>query len=530
MTALSRLSSLAKAGKLSRREFIVGAVAAGLTVGIADTMFTSIARAEPKKGGKLRIATPHGSTTDNHDPGTYNDTFMQTVGWGSTSNSLTVVDAKGNILPDLAESFESSDGAKKWVFKLRKGLTFHNGKTVTADDVIASFRHHTREGTKSAAKSLLAAVADMKADGKETVVFTLSGGNADFPYITSDYHIPILQAKEDGTADIDGKVRTGAYILDSIDFGVRANMKRNPNYHHSDRAWFDEVDFTTIADHAARQSALVSGAVDHIIRPDLKTLGLLQQNPDLMVNELVGYAHYTFPMLVDVPPFDNPDVRLALKWAMDREEIAKKIFLGHASPGNDNPISPAVKFSINPEPVYHFDADKAKFHLKKAGLSSLKVEMNLSDAAFNGCVDTGVLYQASAAKCGIEINVVKEAADSYWDVVWLKKPFSASYWSGRPTCDWMFTTVYAAGAAWNETKWANPRFNELLVAARAETDEKKRGGMYAEMQQLCHDDCGEIVIVFNNIVEAQSKKLAHGDIAPNWELDGLRIGERWWFA
>jgi peptide/nickel transport system substrate-binding protein len=94
----------------------------------------------------------------------------------------------------------------------------------------------------------------------------------------------------------------------------------------------------------------------------------------------------------------------------------------------------------------------------------------------------------------------------------------------------MFATIYEKGASWNETRWANPRFNELPVAARAETDEAKRATMYAEMQQLVHDDCGEIVIVFNNIIEASTKKLAHGDVAPNWELDGLRIGERWWYA
>lgn len=528
MADIDRLKQLAKAGKLSRREFIVGALAAGIAVPVAQGMFASIARAEPKKGGLFRMATPHGATTDTLDPGLYTDTMIQFVGWGSSSNSLTVVDAKGSILPDLAESYEPSEGASKWMFKVRKGTTFHNGKDVTADDVVASFRHHLKEGTKSAAKSLLESVKEIKADDKSTVVFTLNGGNADFPYIASDYHIPIMPAKENGDADWESGIRTGAYTIDKLEPGVRAKLKRNPNYYRD--AWFDELEVTTIADHAARQSALLTGAVDHIIRPDLKTLGLLQQNPEFTVSELTGFGHYTFPMLVDVAPFDNVDVRLALKWAMDREEIAKKIFLGHASPGNDNPISPAVKFATNPEPVFKYDPEKAKFHLKKAGLSSLKVDINLSDAAFNGCVDAGVLYQASAAKCGIEINVVREAADGYWDNVWLKKPWCASYWSGRPTCDWMFTTVYAKGANWNETRWANERFNELLVQARAETDDAKRATMYAEMQQLVHDDCGQLVIVFNNIVEASTKKLAHGDIAANWELDGLRIGERWWYA
>jgi peptide/nickel transport system substrate-binding protein len=94
----------------------------------------------------------------------------------------------------------------------------------------------------------------------------------------------------------------------------------------------------------------------------------------------------------------------------------------------------------------------------------------------------------------------------------------------------MFTTVYAKGAAWNETHWANPKFNHLLDAARGETDDKKRAVMYAEMQQLVHDDGGVIVIVFDNYVEAHSKKLAHGPIAANWEADGMKIAERWWMA
>ena len=153
--------------------------------------------------------------------------------------------------------------------------------------------------------------------------------------------------------------------------------------------------------------------------------------------------------------------------------------------------------------------------------------LSRSDA---GRQHAGVLYQEQAKAAGIALNIVREPNDGYWDNVWLKKPWVASYWGGRPTCDWFFTVVYAKGAAWNETKWANPRFNELLVAARSQTDDKKRAPMYAEMQQLVHDDGGAIVLVFNNYVDAHSKKVAHGQIAANWEADGLKIAERWWFA
>jgi peptide/nickel transport system substrate-binding protein len=163
-------------------------------------------------------------------------------------------------------------------------------------------------------------------------------------------------------------------------------------------------------------------------------------------------------------------------------------------------------------------------------METLKVDFSVADAAFNGAVDAAVLYQQHAKAAGIDINIIREPNDGYWDNVWLKKAWCASYWGGRPTCDWMFTSVYAKGAGWNETNWANPRFNELLVQGRAETDEQKRAAIYAEMQQLCHDDCGALVLVFNNYVDASSKKLAHNKIAGNWEGDGYKIAERWWFA
>jgi peptide/nickel transport system substrate-binding protein len=384
--------------------------------------------------------------------------------------------------------------------------------------------------SKSAAKSLLEPVTDIKADGKETVVFTLAGPNADFPYICSDYHIPIMPGNDDGSADWQSGIRTGAYVFGSWEPGVRAKLTRNPNYHKTGMPYFDDVEFLSISDTTARTNALTTGEVDWIGRADLKTLNLLERNPDVTITEVTGYGHYVYPMLTNVPPFDNVDVRTALKWAINREDIAKKVFFGHATPGNDNPIAPSIKYATNPEPIYTYDPDKAKFHLKKAGLSTLKVDINVADTGFTGAVEAAVLYQEHAKAAGIEINVVREPNDGYWDNVWLKKGWCASYWSGRPTIDWMMTTVYAADAAWNETAWKNPRFNELLVAARGETDDKKRRAMYAEMQQLVHDDGGVVVVVFNNYVEAHSKKLAHNAIAANWEADGLKMAERWWFT
>jgi peptide/nickel transport system substrate-binding protein len=199
-------------------------------------------------------------------------------------------------------------------------------------------------------------------------------------------------------------------------------------------------------------------------------------------------------------PFDNVHVRLAIKHGIDRQEVVDKIFLGHATPGNDNPIAPSIKYSIDPEPKHSYDPDKAKFHLKEAGLSSLQVDLSAADAAFGGAVDTAVLFKEHASKGGIDINVVREPADGYWDNVWLKKAWCASYWSGRPTIDWMFSTAYKGGAAWNETFWGRAIANRPCrdgredarrhvrrdAAARARRRRPDRSGVQQSPRGLLH--------------------------------------------
>lgn len=528
MNQWEELQQAAFAKRISRRDFMRRATALGVSTALATGVLGRAGYAQtPKKGGKFVIGIGHGATTDSLDPATYPDQMTGIVGWGASSNSLTEMDEKGNVVGDLAESFEPSDDAKSWVFKLRKGVTFHNGKAVTANDVVASYLHHMGPDSKSAAKSILASVAEVKADG-DNIVFTLNGGNADFPFYASDYHLPIMPAKDDGTVDWQSGIRTGPFTIESFDPGVGAKLKRNPNFHKD--VWFDEFEVKVIADVAARTNALTSGEIHFMDRCDLKTVNLLKRNKDLEVNQVTGYGHYIFVMNTQQAPFDNPDVRNALKYAIDREEILQKVFLGYGTVGNDNPIAPSVQYAINPEPIHSYNPDMVRELLKKAGLDSLSVDLSVSDAAFSGAVDAGTLFKESASKAGININVVREADDAYWDAVWLKKPFVASYWNGRPVQDWMFTTAYAADAAWNDTFWKNPRFNELLVAARSETDSTKRAAQYAEMQQLLHDDGGLINIVFNSYVSANSTAVAHGDLLSNWDVDGMKIASRWWFA
>jgi peptide/nickel transport system substrate-binding protein len=154
----------------------------------------------------------------------------------------------------------------------------------------------------------------------------------------------------------------------------------------------------------------------------------------------------------------------------------------------------------------------------------------VSDGAFDGSVAAAQVYQADAAKAGITIRIAREPADGYWDNVWMKKPFCASYWSGRPTPDLMFSQAYAADSPWNETFWKNAKFNQLLLAARSELDHSKREQMYRDMQALVVDEGGELIPMFNNFLDGARKNLNGFQPSPAYELGGYRAIREVWLA
>ena len=282
-------------GQIDRRQFVMSAVAAGVVLPSALTMADKAMAATPKKGGTMRYGVGHGSTTDSLDSGTFENSFMTNTGM-TFGNHLTEIGSDGQLRPELAESYESSD-AKTWVFNLRKGVEFHNGKTLTAEDVIATFDYHRNEDSKSAAKGLLTAVTSIKADGPNRVIMELNAPNAGFPYIVSDYHL-LIKPSKDGKIDSQSGIGTGGYVLQNFEPGVRATFKRNANYWKDGTAHFDEVEMISLIDTAARQNAVMNGDVDAIDRVDPKTVSLLARVPTLGILEIAGTLHYTMPMRV----------------------------------------------------------------------------------------------------------------------------------------------------------------------------------------------------------------------------------------
>ena len=514
-------------GLMSRREFVGRAMALGVSAAVAGSMFgQAVQAAEPRKGGTLKMGLVGGESTNSLDPAV---AASQVPYHNLNQFGETVVNVNefGEIDYRLAESAEASADAKTWAFKIRKGVQFHNGKELTAQDVMRTLERHSNEDAKSGALGIMRGITGMKVDG-DTVILELDTGNADLPFLLADYHLMI---QPDGGFDAPAAgIGTGPYMLVSDEPGVRTMWKRNPNYWDSSRGHVEEVEILTINDSTARMSALQSGQVHLVNRVDPKIAELLNRAPGLTVKNASGPGHYVFIMHCDTAPFDNNDLRLALKYAINREEMVEKILRGYGTVGNDFPINAAYPLYDASIEQRQYDPEKAAEHYKKSGHDGSPIILRVSDVAFPGAVDAAALFQQSAQAAGIPLEIKREPGDGYWSEVWNVQPFCASYWGGRPVQDQMYSTAYLSTADWNDTRFKDADFDALLLQARAELDQTKRKALYSQMAMKLRDEGGLICPMFNDYVEGVSDQVQGWVSDPTGELMGGIASHRVWLA
>lgn len=522
MTELDHIARLAAAGRLSRRDFIGRAAALGASASFLAQAAPAMAQS---RGGVLRLGLAGGSTTDSVDPRTYTDTVMIAIGFG-VFNGLVENSATNEALPELAESWEGRPGAASWVFNLRKGVTFSNGKEFDADDAIYSMNLHRGETTSGGAAALKGVTAINKL-GAHQIEFVLESGDADFPNLLTDYHLLVVP---NGFDDWANPVGTGCMELVAFEPGVRASLKRTRDYWKAGAGWLDGAEITVITDATARINALVSGQVDLINRADPKLVALIQRAPNLSVVRSPAGWHPVLAMAMDRAPFDNPDLRQALKYGIDRKQVLSTMFSDFGLLGNDHPIPVSDPYHHSELPQRDFDPDKAAFHLKKSGLGSPAMVLQASEAAFNGAVDMATVFQAAAKRAGLAFDIKREPADGFWNDVWLKGDFVVGYWGGRPTATQMLGVAYESSAAWNETHMKNATFDGLLADARREIDPAKRKGYIWAMQELLHNEGGAIIPVFRDYIDAHAAPVMGVTPHGGFDLANGRSLEKAWIA
>ena len=496
-----RMQDWFTAGWLTRREFMQGLLATGLTVSAASALVatTPVARAAmPKKGGKITFGWDAHGPADTLDPILFTSTIDYTRGRAGFNNLLQFNDDM-SMRPELAEEWSVNDNATEFTFKIRKGVTFHDGKPLTADDVVYSMSRHIAKDSASKGNALVNMISEWKKVDSHTVKAILSSPNSDLPQILGTFHFKIVQ---DGGAEKEGYFNlpagTGPFKITEFTPGVRSLHVRNPDYWR-DGPHLDELEIFAITDNVARVNALLSGEIDIMGNLDPKAIKRIEATDGVEVYSVESGATTHIGAMVDRAPTDNKDFVLALKHLQDREKWVRTVVKGQGSVGNDHTIGPSYADHCKALPIRPYDPDKAKFHLKKSGID--KAVVHTAEVSL-GAVDLCLVLQAEATKIGLDLQVKKVAADGYWGTTWINAPLSVTGWNMRPTANVMMSLMYHSAANWNETMWKDERFDKLLEDVRGVTDPGLREEMYCEMQTMIHNDAGTVLALHRNYVDA----------------------------
>ncbi|WP_114287808.1 ABC transporter substrate-binding protein [Candidatus Halocynthiibacter alkanivorans] len=507
---------------LSRRGFMGRASALGLMAGM--TSIAPLFAAEPVKGGHFVLGLKGGESTNSLDPALSLSQVIFSVlrGWGET---LLNVAPDGGLHYRLAESVEASNGGQSWHFTIRQGVKFHNGETLTAQDVLKTMERHSNDDSKSGALGIMRGIESMSVDG-DVFTVNLTTASSDLPYLLADYHLVIQP--NGGIDDPTAGIGTGPYRITENEPGVRHAFEKFADYWDDSRGHYDSYEILVINDDTARAAALQSGQVHAINMVSPKTANLFGRAPGISIEPTSGRGHYVFVMHTDTAPFDNKDLRLALKYAINREEMVEKVLNGYGAVGNDTPINDAYPLFDETIPQRAFDLDKAREHYAASGHDGSPIILRVSEAAFAGALDAAALFQQSARAAGIPLEIKREPADGYWSEVWNKQPFAASYWGGRAVQDQMYTTAYLSTADWNDTRFKNAEFDAMLLQARAELDVGKRKDIYGQMGRMLNEEGGLINPMFNQFIDGLQSKVTGWEANPNGEqMDGFTAIKTW---
>lgn len=482
--------------RLSRRDFIAGMLAMGMSVAAANQLAQEIispARAaEPKRGGRLRFATNDASSADTLDPHRALS-FTDITNNAIVYEKLTEFDSEGRLLPWLAESFSSNPDATQWTFVLRKGVNFHNGKSMTSADVLYSFQRILDKETASPGASALADVANISTPGSQEIVFSLKGPNAEFPSFLTTRTLCIIP---EGTKDFPKEaVGTGPWRVKEFSAGLPSLFVRHESYWMNGRPYIDELEGFGIGDENARLSALLSGEADLIQTLNPKAVKKVSASGVARASVKSGTAHATYPMNGKTAPFDNNDVRTAIKWSFDRQRLIDLAFDGQGTVGRDSGVWPTDPMFCEQVPVPTADPDRVKSLLKKAGHENTVFELHTSDGNYGGS-NAAVVLGELMKENGVNVKVVKNPSDGYWSAVYMKVGWCASSWTSRPTAVAYFETGYTSNAPYNESFFFNEKFDALVGEAKKTLDEAKRKEILCEAQMVLATQGSQIAAVY----------------------------------
>jgi peptide/nickel transport system substrate-binding protein len=454
-----------------------------------------------KNGGSLRLGVSGGGPEDSIDAHVLT-TDPDIARAFQLYEPLAIRNPDYELEMLLADSIEAEKSPDEWTIRLREGVTFHNGKPVTADDVLFSLqRIIDPKNPKTGAASI--SYIDLKSSKKldaRTVRIKLQAPNVGFPDDVGQYFNGIVPT------DYDPKnpVGTGPFKYKSFSKGQRSVFVKNPDYWREGEPHADEVVIIDFPDDTARVNALLGQQVDAITNLPAAQIAQVQGNTAFKVLVSETGAWQPFTMRVDQAPFDDKRVRQAMRLIVDRNQMIQQALSAQGRVANDlySPFDPAYNKDL---PQRQQDLEQAKSLLKQAGKSDLRVEL-VTAPVFQGLVEAAQVLAEQAKGAGVTIKVRKVDSGTFYGDNYLSWAFAQDFW---------FTRTYLGQVAqgslknspFNETHWNDPDFVKLIDQARGELDEGKRTDLLHEAQKIEYDSGGYIVWSFSNQVDAYNAKV-----------------------
>jgi peptide/nickel transport system substrate-binding protein len=500
-----------RGGSLSRRDLLrlggLGAAALGASA-VSGCGTAAIPGAEagmgtgPARGGRLRVGTVGGSvadTLDAHIPVTHPDQARVI----NLYDTLMEFDHDYNARPALAEFVESSPDATQYTVRLKRGLEFHNGKTVTAHDVVATLRRIADPDDPKTGATGLASLDldDMRVLDPRTVRLNMTSPDVTLVDQLAEYYMGVVP--ED--YDVRRPVGAGPFRLSTFEPGLQSVFTRHTNYWRAPEPYLGELVVIDFPDDNARVNALLGSQVDAIDQLPAALNRVIRSDPSLRVLESETGAWLPFTMRVDIPPFDDQRVREAMRLVVDREQMITQVFSGHGVVAND---LYARYDDCYPDhlPQRRQDLERARTLLRAAGQQDLTVELVTSPVA-SGLVEAAQVFAKQARGAGVTVKVRKVTTGEFYGDNYLLWPFAQDFWFTRNFLP-QAGQCSLPSSPYNETHWADPEFVSLVKQAKATIDPARRCQMIQAAQQIEHERGGYIVWAFNNQVDAYNVRLS----------------------
>ena len=442
-----------------------------------------------------------------------------------TYDNGTVLWYDGAVTPWAIESWETNDDLTRYTFDIRKGIQFHHGKELRAEDIKFTFDRILDEATASPLQGQIDYIENITAVDDYTAVFDLTGPNVFLPAQLTIYHARILPSDIDIGLITSKEFGSGPFTLTEHNPAERTVMDRNPDYWRAGVPYLDQVILFYMPEQTTRVEALKSGAIDVILEPTFSVLADLEANPNVIVKEAPTASVRVIDFHTDREPFNNKDLRKAFQYAVDRAFVRDAALFGRGADANDHPVGPNDEYYWDEQPIVMQDLVKAQAYLEAAGYpNGIDVVLTTTDATQK--LELALAFKESVAAAGIRVEINNADPTTYWEEFWMNPccPFVASSWGSRPAPE-ALSVQLRSGGVWNESYYVNTRLDELLDMASAEGDFVKRKEYYREIQEILIEDVPVLYLMYIPKVTAHRARMQSMQVNPAL---ATYLIEEWW--